>query len=258
MSELTIGHFYPDLLNTYGDMGNIIALKRRSEWRGIKVTVKPIGLGDEFRSEEYDLVFLGGGQDFEQEIIQEDFLENKGKELRKAIENNLVVLAVCGGYQLLGKFYRTANGKEIAGLGALDVWTIAGRKRMVGNILIESELLEKVGYDGKIVGFENHSGKTYLGPEVKPLGRVIHGYGNNGEDNFEGAVYKNVIGTYLHGSVLPKNPGLADYLLTLALKKKYPGFLGLQKLNDDYETMVRRKLISRLSGKKHWLLKRFF
>ncbi|GAV21519.1 type 1 glutamine amidotransferase [Carboxydothermus pertinax] len=258
MYELTICHLYPDLLNTYGDIGNIIALKMRSQWRGIKVNIKNISLGDKFKACECDLIFIGGGQDFEQELIQKDFLQNKGNELKTAIENNQVVLAVCGGYQLLGKFYRTAKGKEIECLGALDLWTVAGAKRMIGNILIESEILKIFGHDGKIIGFENHSGKTYLGPKVKPLGRVITGYGNNGEDGFEGVVYKNVIGTYLHGSVLPKNPVLTDYLLTLALKRKYPEFNGLKRLNDDFENIARNRLISRLSGKGHWLLKHFF
>lgn len=248
MYELNICHLYPELLNLYGDRGNIIALKRRCEWRGINVNVFDVSIGDSFVPEQYDIVFLGGGQDYEQEIIQDDLLKNKAQEIKNAIENNKVFLCICGGYQLLGKYYKTWDGKQIQCLEALDLWTVGGKKRMIGNIVYECEFLMSEGCDGKIVGFENHSGKTYLGPKVNPLGKVIKGYGNNGEDGYEGAVYKNVYCSYSHGSLLPKNPSLTDHLITLALKEKYEDFVSLQKLNDELEELAHNSMIARLIG----------
>lgn len=221
MYELNICHLYPDLLNLYGDRGNIIALKKRAEWRNISVNVTGITLGDSFTPETYDIVFLGGGQDYEQQIIQKDFLETKGPEIKNAIEQDKIFLCICGGYQLLGKYYRTWDGKDIEFLGALDLWTIGSKDRMIGNIVYECDFLKADEDDasGKLVGFENHSSRTYLGPGVKPLGKVVKGCGNNGEDGYEGAIYKNVYCSYSHGSLLPKNPAFTDYLLTLALRQ---------------------------------------
>ncbi len=248
MFEINICHLYPDLLNLYGDRGNIIALKQRAQWRGISANVTNITLGDSFAPENYDIIFLGGGQDYEQQIIQDDVLDKKGNEIRNAIENNKVFLCICGGYQLLGKYYKTWDGKDIEFLGALDLWTIGGKERMIGNIVVECEFLKNEGFDGRIVGFENHSGRTYLGSGVKPLGKVIKGNGNNGEDGYEGAVYKNVYCSYSHGSLLPKNPAFTDHLLTLALKEKYQDFDSLAPLGDQFEQLARISMMKRIVG----------
>ncbi|MDP4092175.1 MAG: glutamine amidotransferase [Bacillota bacterium] len=249
MYTLNICHLYPDLLNLYGDRGNIIALRKRAEWRGINVNVTNLSLGDQFTPEAYDIVFLGGGQDYEQEILQEDVLVRKGSFIREAIEQDKIFLCICGGYQLLGKYYKTWEGKQINYLGALNLWTTGGRKRMIGNTVYELDFLKSDSCDGKIVGFENHSGRTYLGPEVKPLGKVIKGYGNNGEDLSEGAMYKNVFCSYSHGSLLPKNPTFTDYLITLALKQKYSDFVSLFKLDDELENLAHDTIIKRVAGK---------
>lgn len=235
MCELNICHLYPDLLNLYGDRGNIITLIKRCQWRGITANLFPISIGDAFNPENYDLIFLGGGQDYEQEIIQSDLLTNKATEIKNAINNNKVILAICGGYQLLGKYFKTSDGKEIEFLGALDFWTLGSKQRMIGNTVYTCEFLKNEDFDGSIVGFENHSGKTYLGKDVEPLFKVIKGFGNNGEDGFEGARFKNVFCTYSHGSFLPKNPVMADYLISNALKQKYSDFDELSKLDDAIE-----------------------
>lgn len=246
MYELNICHLYPDLLNLYGDRGNIIALKKRCEWRGIIANIHNVSLNEKFDAEQYDIVFLGGGQDYEQEIIQNDVIVQKGNEIKNAIENETVFLCICGGYQLLGKYYKTWEGKEIEFLDALDLWTIGGKKRMIGNIVYECDFLKSIEFDGQVVGFENHSGRTYLGEGVTPLGRVVKGYGNNGEDKFEGAIYKNVICSYSHGSLLPKNPVLADHLVSLALKQKYKDFVSLQFLDNALEEAARKSMILRV------------
>lgn len=248
MYELNICHLYPDLLNLYGDRGNIIAIAKRSQWRGINVNVTDISMGDEFDAEKYDIIFLGGGQDYEQEIIQDDVLNQKGNEIKNAIQNDKVFLAICGGYQLLGNYYKTWDGKEIEFLRAIDLWTIGGKKRMIGNFCFECDFLKSDGFDGKIVGFENHSGRTYLGHAIKPLGKIVKGYGNNGEDGFEGAIFRNVYCSYSHGSLLPKNPHLTDHLITLALKQKYKDFESLQKLDDQFEELARKTMIQRIVG----------
>ncbi len=245
MYEINICHLYPDLLNLYGDRGNTIALKKRCEWRGITANIHNITIGEAFVPENYDIIFLGGGQDYEQEIIQNDLLKAKGNEIKNAIENDVVFLCICGGYQLLGNYYRTWDGKEIEFLGALNLWTIGGKERMIGNMVFECSFLKSETFDGMVVGFENHSGRTYLGPEVQPLGKVIKGSGNNGEDNYEGAVYRNVYCSYSHGSLLPKNPLFADHLLALALKRKYRDFVSLQLINDEFEEMARSSMIKK-------------
>lgn len=246
MYQINICHLYPDLLNLYGDRGNIIALSKRCQWRGIEVNVSDITLGDQFNSENYDIIFLGGGQDYEQEIIQEDILKEKGSEIKNAINNNKVFLSICGGYQLLGQYYKTWDGKEIEFLGALDLYTIGGEKRMIGNFVFSCDFLKTDTEEGNIVGFENHSGRTYLGSSVKPLGKIVTGYGNNGEDGYEGAIYNNVYCSYSHGSLLPKNPKLADHLLTLALKNKYSDFEVLEELDDSFEKFAHNSMINSL------------
>ncbi len=211
---LELAYLYPKLLNIYGDTGNVLTLQYRCEIRGISLNVTTIGLAEKIDSEKFDIYFIGGGQD-QQQILVSDDLQSKKVNLISAIESNAVLLAVCGGYQLLGKYYKTHDGSELKGIEALDLYTVAGNKRMIGNVLCK-ELESK----NTIVGFENHSGKTYLGKPLKPLAKVLRGSGNNGEDGFEGVRYKNVFGTYLHGSLLPKNPFLADKIIELALKRK--------------------------------------
>ncbi|GAC1645006.1 MAG: hypothetical protein NVS4B12_10660 [Ktedonobacteraceae bacterium] len=213
---LTLGHLYPEQLNLYGDRGNIVTFRRRCQQRGIALRVVGLGIGDALAPDEYDMLFIGGGQDKEQAPVAQDLYEMKGIGLWAAIEDNMPVLAVCGGYQLLAHYYRPAEGPDIRGLGVFDAWTIhkgARVPRCVGDVAIN--------WNGMtLVGFENHGGRTYLGT-TKPLGKVLKGSGNNAEDGTEGAVYRNTFGTYLHGSLLPKNPHFADYLITLALQRKY-------------------------------------
>lgn len=217
--EIRICHLYPDLLNLYGDRGNIIALRRRAGWRGIGVTVASVGVGDRPGFDACDLAFIGGGQDREQSLIAEDFARGKREALAEAVEAGMALLAVCGGYQLLGRYYRTAAGEEMPGVGLFDLWTEAGSRRIIGNVVVETDLWGDA--PRTLVGFENHSGRTFLGPGCRPLGRVVLGGGNNGADGYEGAVHRNAVGTYLHGSLLPKNPRLADWLLARALERRY-------------------------------------
>ncbi len=246
MLDLNICHLYPDLLNTYGDRGNLLALQKRAQWHGINTTVQNVTIGDNFDASAFDIIFLGGGQDYEQEIIQKDVLEQKNTEIKNAIDNMKVFLCICGGYQLMGKYYKTWDGKEIEFLGALDLWTVGGKERMIGNIVFESDFIMDNGNPLKIVGFENHSGRTYLGENIRPLGKVLFGNGNNGTDGYEGAVYNNVYCSYSHGSLLPKNPMLTDHLLTLALKQKYNDFDSLGMLDDTFENAARNTVIQRI------------
>lgn len=225
--ELNICHLYPDLLNVYGDVGNILILKDRAERRGIKVNIINTSLKDDFKADDMDIVFFGGGQDYEQSIVSEDLKSNKREEIKKYIEDEKVFLAICGGYQLLGKYYRAPNGEKLEGLGILDIYTEGGDTRFIGNTVIYNE-----EYDETYVGFENHSGRTYIN-NLKPLGKCIYGYGNNGEDGYEGCIYKNTFCTYFHGSLLSKNPELADRMLKIALEKKY-GNVNLEKLDDTF------------------------
>ncbi|MCL6558703.1 MAG: glutamine amidotransferase [Firmicutes bacterium] len=237
---LTVCHLYPDLLNLYGDRGNIIAFTRRCRWRGIAVRVIEVNLGEPVDLTQVDFLFLGGGSDREQELITADLL-SRASDLATAIEDCLVVLAICGGYKLLGHYYRTLDGIEIPGLGILDFHTEAGTKRLIGNIAIE------IDFDGERIqacGFENHSGQTFLG-KIQPLGRVLKGYGNNGKDGFEGARYKNVFCSYLHGPLLPKNSSLTDYLLLLALRRRGDNRF-LNALDDTFENRARQVMLRRL------------
>lgn len=238
--KLTIGHMYPDLLNLYGDRGNILTLAYRLQARNIGYEIKEIKVGQKINFDDIDILFLGGGSDREQKIVAED-LSKRRESLYKAVEDGMVLLSICGGYQLLGKYYKTGTGEIIPGLGILDIWTEAGNKRLIGNIIVETEIKNK---KTTLVGFENHSGKTYLGRNVKPLGRVLSGNGNNGEDRLEGAVYKNAYGTYLHGPILPKNPLFSDLLIEKALKRKY-GETSLKPLEDELENMAHMSIIKR-------------
>lgn len=229
--QINILHLYPDLLNLYGDKGNIECIKKRLLWRGIGANV--VACTDKTEEPNFksaDIVFIGGGSDREQEIVCSKLLKHKS-ELTDFVENGGCLLAVCGGYQLLGKYYQTGD-KKIEGLSILDICTNApkGAKRLIGNVVLKSGLCA-----APVVGFENHGGRTDIG-SYAPLGEVLHGFGNNGESGAEGVVYKNLIGTYLHGPLLPKNPELCDLILLRALKRKYPDFAKLEPLDDSLET----------------------
>lgn len=240
--ELNICHLYPDLLNVYGDVGNILVLKHRAEARDIKVNISNISLNDDFKAEDYDIVFFGGGQDYEQVIVSEDLMKNKKDELVKYIEDNKVFIAICGGYQLLGKYYAAPNGDRIEGLGILDIYTEGGDSRFIGNTVIYNE-----EFNETYVGFENHSGRTYVNG-LKPLGKCIHGYGNNGSDGSEGCIYKNTFCTYFHGSLLSKNPELADRFIKTALANKYTN-VKLSPIDDSFELKAKEIMITRLNSK---------
>lgn len=241
--QLRLAYFYPSLMNLYGDRGNVQTLALRCRWRGIDLLIEEIGIGDQTNLTGFDLAFFGGGQDKEQQKIGRDLMETKVKNLRAAIKDGLVTLTVCGGFQLFGEYYRPLEGPVLKGISIFDARTEGSKRRAIGDILIRSEL--KNGTVSVLVGFENHSGRTYLGPGCKPLGRVIKGFGNNERDNTEGARYLNCFGTYLHGPLLPKNPALADYLLELALERRY-GKKELAPLDDLLENETRRRLIKKI------------
>lgn len=236
--ELNICHLYPDLLNVYGDVGNILILKHRAEKRGIKVNVFNISINDDFNCDDMDIVFFGGGQDYEQSIVSKDLTENKKDSLRTYVEKGKVLIAICGGYQLLGKYYIAPNGEKLDGLGILNIYTEGGDTRFIGNTIIYNEK-----YDETYVGFENHSGRTYIN-NLEPLGKCINGFGNNGEDGFEGCTYKNTFCTYFHGSLLSKNPELADRILKISLEQKY-GEIALAPLEDTFELEAKQTILKR-------------
>ena len=213
---LHILQLYPRDMNIYGDWGNTLTLQRRAEWHGYQVVLHSYNPGDEWPS-EVDLIVGGGGQDSGQSIIQDDLLAI-GDRLQQLADDDVPMLMICGLYQLFGKFFRTKDGATIRGIGLLDIETHAGPERLIGNITTSSPDF------GQIVGYENHSGLTYLGSDVQPLGTVTRGAGNNGQDGIEGARYRNVIGTYLHGSLLPKNPAIADWLIEQAATRRYGNF----------------------------------
>src|SRR5437879_3221571 len=224
----TVGWLYPDLMNIYGDRGNILTLLKRAEWRDFDARLIELGRGTTRRMDEVDVFFFGGGQDREQALVYEDLLEHKQPPLERAVATGAGVLAVCGGYQLLGHYYQTAEGERFPGIGLIDVRTEAGKKRFIGDVVVDSTI---EGIDPPtLVGFENHSGRTFLGTAARPLGRVRLGSGNNGSDGTEGCLQGGVVGTYLHGSLLPKNPHLADYLIRRALSRH--GVSELARLDD--------------------------
>ena len=240
--KLTIGHLYPDLLNLYGDRGNIRCLMKRCEWRGISVETVPFELGDAIDFSGLDIVLLGGGSDREQHLVCEK-LKTIREAFRDYVEQDGVVIAICGGYQLLGHYYMTGTEK-MEGLSLVDIYTVQGEGRLIGNIVLESDLVSM-----PIVGFENHGGRTVTG-SVPPLGRVLSGYGNDGKSGVEGIVYRNVIGTYLHGPLLPKNPQLADELIRRALQRRYGSSTELAPLPDEEEKEANRYVYERFAGKK--------
>ena len=224
---INILHLYPKEMNLYGDHGNVLALTRRCEWRGIETKVYAYEPGDEI-PDDIDIIFGGGGQDSGQSKIETDLLKIAPK-LRDMIDRGVPALVICGVYQLFGKYFHTHEDKMIEGIGIFDLYTEAGPTRLIGNTVIESEEF------GEIVGYENHSGLTYLGDGVSALGKVKVGMGNNGTDGMEGIRYKNSIGTYLHGPVLPKNPALADFLIKTALENKTGEKVTLEPLDDSIE-----------------------
>lgn len=231
--ELNILELYPKDMNIYGDSGNVLILKKRAEKRNISVNILSYNIGDSF-PKNVDIVVAGGGQDSGQEKVNKDLLKIKDK-LKKLAENYTPMLLICGSYQLFGNYFRTNEGKVLKGIGILNAYTEATNERMVGNIITESVPF------GEIIGYENHSGKTTLEGDTLPLGLVKLGAGNNGEDSTEGARYKNVIGTYLHGSLLPKNPRIADFLISEAMAKKYPDdFTKLKALDDSLADEARK------------------
>lgn len=242
--ELRICHLFPDILNLYGDRGNVTCMKQRLNWRGIDVSVEGISIGQRLRAADYDLFFIGGGQDFEQEVLLADLKGEKTAEIKAAIEDGKSFLCICGGYQMLGHYYKTWDGQQCDFTGALDLYTVGQKERMIGNYMFSCEELN----GATVVGFENHSGRTYLGSGVRPMGRVLAGSGNNGEDGMEGARYKNVFCTYSHGCLLPKNPLLADYILKTALERRY-GAAELAPLDDSVELAAHAYMENRLSGK---------
>jgi len=235
--KLIIGYLYGDLMNIYGDTGNIIVLKKRAEWRGIDVIIKTFTIGNKLKKGDADIFFFGGGQDQQQELVAKD-LKSKARIIKSEVERGVPLLSVCGGYQLLGDYYKPHQDPKLPGISLFPAYTVASFDRMIGNIVIQSQF-------GKLVGFENHSGKTYLKKGALPLGMVIKGYGNNGADKTEGCMYKNSIGCYMHGSLLPKNPHLADWLLKKALETKYGKEIKLESLDDTLELQAHQKAVQR-------------
>ncbi len=236
MKQITITHLYPRELNIYGDRGNIITLKKRLLWRHYEVKVDAVHPGHRYDFTKSDIIFGGGGQDKGQEIVADD-LQAKKNELMAATNDGVVMLGICGTYQLFGHRFVTLEAKEIPGIGIFQAETIGSKKRMIGNAVITSDF-------GTLVGFENHSGKTNLFKGQESLGKVLKGYGNNGSSGFEGAIMNNSFGTYLHGPLLPKNPRFADELLHRALSRKY-GKVELEPLNDSLEHHAARVARSR-------------
>jgi CobQ-like glutamine amidotransferase family enzyme len=230
--KITVGHLYPDYLNIYADRGNMAVLARRAAWRGIEFAVEPIGMDDDVVQGAHDLYYIGGGQDREQALVAQD-LAGKGEALLRAVDEGAALLAVCGGYQLLGRFYRGRDGEELPGVGLFQHHTVAGERRMIGDVLLECEL--RSGERRTLAGFENHAGRTYLDEGAEPLGRVVAGFGNDGESGYEGCRVGLALGTYLHGPLLPRNPWLADWLLSAALLRQIGDWLDLEAVSDELE-----------------------
>jgi lipid II isoglutaminyl synthase (glutamine-hydrolysing) len=240
MPQITVYHLYPDHLNLYGDRGNVLALLRRARWHGLSARLVPVRPGYKTCLKQCDILFMGGGQDTEQKMVCRDF-QGRRLELIDYIQQGMVILAICGSFQLLGRSYTAADGEEIPGMDLFNFHTDAGQKRMIGDIVTRCTFISPTR---TLVGFENHSGRTILGPNLQPLGSVVKGYGNNGSDRTEGMIYKNVIGTYLHGALLPKNPWLADYLLQKALQ--YQGLnYRLPKMDNTLEDEAHQFIIHR-------------
>jgi lipid II isoglutaminyl synthase (glutamine-hydrolysing) len=234
--RLLVGHLYPDYLNIYADRGNMAVLERRAVLRGHELEIVALGLGDAVGAVEFDLLYVGGGQDREQSLVAPDLAE-KGPGIRAAVDAGAALLAVCGGYQLLGRGYRGRDGSFMPGAGLFPHETVAGERRMIGDVLLSCEL--DPGVPRTVAGFENHAGRTHLDPGAEPLGRVISGFGNDGESGVEGCRVASAVGTYLHGPLLPRNPWLADWLLARALAHARHGEEpALEPLPDDLEAQA--------------------
>lgn len=247
---LTIGWFYPDLMNTYGDLGNVTVLKQRAIWAGIDVKIRRVDLGAVTKEDKtIDLMIMGGAQDRQQAIVSEDLLKHKRKLIETLIQGGTPALFVCGAYQFMGSHYITAEGSVLDGLNIFDLYTEhpgTDTERLVGNVVLKSELFP----DTTIVGFENHGGRTYLGKGMKSFADVVNGHGNNGTDRLEGVLYKHAIGTYLHGPLLPKNPFIADWLVTKAIEHKYQQPARLNFPSVEFETTLRDRLIQQIQTEK--------
>jgi CobQ-like glutamine amidotransferase family enzyme len=229
MATIRVGHLYPDYLNIYADRGNIAVLARRAAWRGHDLDVTAIGMDDSVVPGAHDLYYVGGGQDREQLLVAENLAAKAAPLIEAVVEGGAALLAVCGGYQLLGRGYKGFHGEDMPGVGLLPLDTVAGKRRMIGDVLLETDL-------GPVAGFENHAGRTYLDPGAEPLGRVVAGFGNDGESGYEGCRRGRAIGTYLHGPLLPRNPRLADWLLQEAIAHRTGGEAPqFEPLPDDFE-----------------------
>jgi len=243
--KIFLGWFYPQFMSTYGDRGNIIALSYWAKVLGIELRVVEISLKDpKEKILKMDILFMGGAQDIQQEIVNQDLRNNKGEFLKKAIEDGVVGLFVCGAYQFLGHYYKTADGKKIPGLSIFDLYTEnAGDKfpRLIGDIGIKT----KINFEEIVVGFENHGGRTYLSDKSLAFGKVVFGFGNNGIDKTEGIFYKNTIGTYLHGPILPKNPKITRFLLEKAIERKYKKRIRMKKFDEEWEKKAKDHVIKR-------------
>jgi lipid II isoglutaminyl synthase (glutamine-hydrolysing) len=230
MSVIRIGHLYPDYLNIYADRGNIAVFARRAAWRGHDIEVTAIGMDDAIVPGAHDLYYVGGGQDREQYLVAENLAAKAAPLISAVVEGGAALLAVCGGYQLLGRGYKGFHGEDMPGVGLLPLDTVAGETRMIGDVLLETELV------GPVAGFENHAGRTRLDDGAVPLGRVVSGFGNDGTSGHEGCVLGRAVGTYLHGPLLPRNPRLADWLLSQALAHRTNGEApDLEPLGDELE-----------------------
>ena len=240
--ELKICHLYPDVLNLYGDGGNILCMRRRLLWRGVGAEITRLPLGSRMSLAGFDIVFIGGGQDFEQQVLLEDLHRGRDREIVAAANDGVVFLTICGGYQMMGHYYETFDGKRCDFIGLLDLCTVGAKQRMIGNY--KFRCTESAG-GSVVVGFENHSCRTILSPGLEPLGTVLSGFGNNGEDKTEGAHWKNVFGTYSHGPMLPKNPAFCDMLLASALERKY-GRCELAPLDDAAEIAAHDEMCAKI------------
>jgi CobQ-like glutamine amidotransferase family enzyme len=230
--KIVVGHLYPDYLNIYADRGNIAVLARRAAWRGHELEVRTISVGDPVDPGEHDLLYVGGGQDREQELVAADLVA-KGDSILAAVAGGAALLAVCGGYQLMGRTYRDLSGADLQGVGLFPLDTVAGETRMIGDVLLECEL--EPGVRRTLAGFENHAGRTRLDPGAAPLGRVVAGFGNDGESGYEGCRVGRAVGTYLHGPLLPRNPWFADWILAQALARGLGEPPSFDPLPDDLE-----------------------
>jgi lipid II isoglutaminyl synthase (glutamine-hydrolysing) len=228
---LRICHLYPQLLSVAGDRGNLFSIQRRCDWRGIKTEVREVEVGEVIDFSQYDLILSHGGADREMQLASRDILL-KGPALHDAVEAGSAFLAVCAAYQLLGHEYKPFVGDTLPGIGLLDLKTEGGSERFMTHLAMECDF---TGQKQVMVGYENHSGRTYLGSNAQPMGKVMAGWGNNGKDGFEGAIYKHVYGTYLHGPVLPKNPWFTDYLIKVGLEHRYGAPIELPALNSQAE-----------------------